>query len=41
MKLIQYINKLEIKLKEMINVSNMRGMFWGCSSLSSLPDISK
>ena len=35
------INKLEIKLKEMINVPNMSSKFNGCELLSSLPDISK
>ena len=34
-------NKLEIKLKGINNVTDMSGMFSGCSSLSSLPDISK
>ena len=34
-------NKLEIKLKGIDNVTNMSYMFEGCSSLSSLPDISK
>ena len=34
-------NKLEIKLKGINNVNNMSFMFDGCSSLSSLPDISK
>ena len=33
------INKLEIKLKGINNVTNMSYMFYGCSSLSSLPDI--
>ena len=32
---------LEIKLKGIENVTNINGMFNGCSSLSSLPDISK
>ena len=32
---------LEIKLKGITNITNMRNMFNGCSSLSSLPDISK
>ena len=32
---------LEIKLKGIENVTNMSYMFDGCSSLSSLPDISK
>ena len=32
---------LKIKLKELENVTNMRGMFCDCESLSSLPDISK
>ena len=37
-------NKLDyllIKLKYTNNVTNMEYMFYGCSSLSSLPDISK
>jgi len=34
-------SKLQIKLKEIDNVTNMSYMFSGCSSLSSLPDISK
>ena len=34
-------NKLEIKLKGNNNINDMSGMFYGCSSLSSLPDISK
>ena len=34
-------NKLEIKLKGIDNVTNMSYMFSRCSSLSSLPDISK
>ena len=34
-------NKLKIKLKGINNVTNMSGMFTGCSSLTSLPDISK
>jgi len=34
-------NKLEIKLKRINNVTKMSNMFEGCSSLSSLPDISK
>ena len=34
-------NILEIKLKGIENVTNMSDMFYGCSSLSSLPDISK
>ena len=34
-------NKLEIKLKGIDNVTNMSYMFEGCSSLSSLSDISK
>ena len=34
-------NKLKIKLKGIDNVTNMSYMFDGCSSLSSLPDISK
>ena len=41
-----YINnnnddKLNIKLKGINNVTDMSSMFSGCSSLSSLPDISK
>ena len=32
---------LEIKLKGITNITNMCNMFHGCSSLSSLPDISK
>ena len=32
-------NKLEIKLKGINNVTDMSGMFYGCSSLLSLPDI--
>jgi len=35
------INKLEIKLKGIMNITDMSYMFDGCSSLSSLPDISK
>ena len=34
-------NKLKIKLKGVNNITNMSYMFWRCSSLSSLPDISK
>ena len=34
-------NKLEIKLKGVNNITNMSYMFSECSSLSSLPDISK
>ena len=34
-------NKLEIKLKGIDNINNMSHMFNECSSLSSLPDISK
>ena len=34
-------NILEIKLKGINNITNMNYMFCGCSSLSSLPDISK
>ena len=34
-------NKLKIKLKGIDNVTNMSYMFYECSSLSSLPDISK
>jgi surface protein len=33
--------KLEIKLYETKNITDMSGMFCNCSSLSSLPDISK
>ena len=33
-------NKLNIKLKGINNITDMSGMFNGCSSLSSLPDIS-
>ena len=33
-------NKLKIILKGIDNVKDMRYMFYGCSSLSSLPDIS-
>ena len=38
-----HLNKdfLEIKLKGIINITNMSYMFSGCSSLSYLPDISK
>ena len=32
---------LKIKLKGINNITNMSDMFYGCSSLSSLPDISK
>ena len=32
-------NKLKIILKGIDNVTNMNEMFYGCSSLSSLPDI--
>ena len=40
--LFEKINdKLEIKLKGIMNVTNMSYMFYKCSSLSSLPDISK
>ena len=35
------IDKLEIKLKGIMNISNMNDMFSGCISLLSLPDISK
>ena len=35
------INKLEIKLKGILNINNMSGMFNECRALSSLPDISK
>jgi len=34
-------DKLEIKLKGIMNIANMNNMFSGCSSLLSLPDISK
>ena len=34
-------NILEIKLKGINNIKDMSYMFFGCSSLSSLPDISK
>jgi len=34
-------NKLNIKLKLIDKISDMSSMFCGCSSLSSLPDISK
>ena len=34
-------NKIEIRLKGIINITNMSYMFYKCSSLSSLPDISK
>ena len=34
-------NKLKIKLKGFDNINDMTYMFYGCSSLSSLPDISK
>ena len=34
-------NELKIKLKGIDKVTNMSYMFYGCSSLSSLPDISK
>ena len=34
-------DKLKIKLKGINNVTNMSNMFFGCSSLSYLPDISK
>jgi len=34
-------NKLEIELKGINNVTNMSYMFSRCSSLSSIPDISK
>ena len=33
--------QLEIKLFEIILITDMSGMFYGCSSLNSLPDISK
>jgi len=35
------IDKLEIKLKGILNITDMHDMFSGCSSLKSLPDISK
>ena len=35
------INKLKIKLEGINNVNNMSYMFFGCSSLLSLPDISE
>ena len=35
------INKLEIKLNGINNITNMSCMFYECSSLESLPDISK
>ena len=34
-------NKLKIKLKGFSNITDMNHMFYGCSSLLSLPDISK
>ena len=34
-------DKLIIKLKGIDNITNMSNMFYGCSLLSSLPDISK
>ena len=34
-------NILEIKLKGIKNITNMSYMFYNCSSLNSLPDISK
>ena len=34
-------NKLKIKLRVINNITNMSSMFYNCSSLSSLPDISK
>ena len=34
-------NRLKIKLKKIYNITNMSYMFSGCSSLLSLPDISK
>ena len=34
-------NKLEIKLIGINNINDMSNMFYGCSSLSNLPDISK
>ena len=38
---IKNYNKLEIKLKGINNVNDISCMFGGCSSLLSLPDISK
>jgi len=35
------IDNLEIKLKGIMNITNMSDMFYECSSLLSLPDISK
>ena len=35
------IKNLQIKIKGIENITNMRCMFCGCSSLSNLPDISK
>ena len=35
------IRNLQIKIKGIENVTDMRSMFEGCSSLSNLPDISK
>ena len=32
---------LEIKIKEINNITDMRSMFFGCLSLINLPDISK
>ena len=34
-------NKLKIKLKGINNITNLSCMFFGCTSLSSLPNISK
>ena len=34
-------NEIKIKLKGINNVTSMSCMFYGCNSLSSLPDISK
>ena len=34
-------NKLKIKLKGINEITNMRGMFYECNSLESLPDISE
>jgi len=34
-------NKLKIKLKGLDNITNMSDIFYECSSLLSLPDISK
>jgi len=41
-KIINYNNnELKIKLKGIDNINDMSYMFYECSSLSSLPDISK